>query len=96
MKDAVTGRPIEHPNVEYIARDGDAAGGGLGGEYGKGQFRVVVPASTDLVLIIQARGYRGWIYTDPNSPSRPVLQLVPGEQRHLDVFLEPPPASTAR
>jgi hypothetical protein len=88
VKDAVTGKPIEHPNVQYIALDGEAAGGGLG-DRGNGQFRVVVPAATDVVLIVQARGYRGWIYTDPNNPSRPVLQLTPGEQKHFDIALEP-------
>src|SRR5579862_8750675 len=80
VKDAVTGKPIEHPNVQYIALDGEAAGGGLG-DRGNGQFRVVVPAATDVVLIVQARGYKGWIYIDPNNPSRPVLRL------RLDQFL---------
>ena len=95
VKDAVTGKPIEHPNVEYIALDGEGAGGGLG-DRGNGQFRLVVPAATDVVLIVQARGYRGWIYTDSNNPSRPVLQLAPGEQRHFDIILEPLPSSPPR
>ena len=88
VKDAATGKPIEHPNVQYIALDGEAAGGGLA-DRDNGQFRIVVPAPTDVVFIVQARGYKGWIYTDPNNPSRPVLQLAPGEQKHFDIALEP-------
>ncbi len=95
VKDAVTGKPIEHPNVQYIALDGEAAGGWLG-DRGNGQFRVVVPAATDVVLIVQARGYKGWIYIDPNNPSRPVLRLAPGEQKQFNIVLEPLPTSTAR
>lgn len=92
VKDASTGKPIEHPNVEYIDLDGGGGGGGLA-DRGNGQYRMVVPAATDVVFIVQARGYRGWIYTDPDNPSRPVLQLAPGEQKHFDIVLEPLPTS---
>lgn len=95
VKDAVTGKPIEHPNVQYVALDGEGEGGGLA-DRGNGQFRIVVPAATDVVLIVQARGYKGWIYTDPDNPSRPVLQFAPGEQKHFDIILEPLPTSPPR
>ncbi len=95
VTDAVTGKPIDVPNVQYIALDGEAAGGGLA-NLGNGKFRVVVPSGTEVIFIVQARGYRGWIYTDPNNPSRPVLRLAPGEQRHFDIALEPFPAIRAR
>jgi hypothetical protein len=47
-----------------------------------------VPPDTDLLVIVQAPGYKRWFYTDPSSPSKPTLRLHSGEERTLDAELD--------
>ena len=53
-----------------------------------------LPASSDLVVIVTAQGYKGWVYTDSDDQSRPVLRMAAGEQKELDIELQPLPAGT--
>jgi hypothetical protein len=50
---------------------------------------VFLPPNVDVLLIVQARGYKRWFYTDLTSPSRPVLHLSSGDQRTVAAELEP-------
>ncbi|MGA2646969.1 MAG: hypothetical protein ABSF15_19835 [Candidatus Sulfotelmatobacter sp.] len=49
---------------------------------------ISVPPDKDLLIIVQAPGYRRWFYTDSSSPSQPTLRLHSGEERTLDAELE--------
>jgi hypothetical protein len=53
-------------------------------------FRIFVPASTDVSLEVESPSYRTWAYMNPTSNSRQ-LRLEPGAQMHLDITLIPQP-----
>jgi Carboxypeptidase regulatory-like domain len=53
-------------------------------------FRIFVPASTDVSLEVESPSYRTWAYMNPTSNSRE-LRLEPGGQMHLDITLIPQP-----
>jgi hypothetical protein len=84
--DAVNGKPVKQFQVQYIELD-DQGGGASMEQHGK--FRVVVPVATDLVVIVTARGYKGWVYTDSDNRSHPVLRLASGEQKEREIELQP-------
>jgi len=42
-----------------------------------------------------AAGYKGWVYTDAASPSRPVLRVASGEKKMMNIQLEPLPTNSA-
>jgi hypothetical protein len=50
--------------------------------------RSPVPPGLDLIVEVHAGGYRRWFYIDP-STSQPTMRLSPGEEKELDVELEP-------
>ncbi len=86
VKDTETGKPIKTSEVYYVALDAKTSGSA--GVNDEGQFQIVFPAGSDVVVVVSAQGYRGWVYTDAADPSRPVLRLGPGEKQFLDVELE--------
>jgi hypothetical protein len=49
---------------------------------------ISVPPDKDVLIIVQAPGYRRWFYSDPSSPSQPTLRLHSGEERTLDAELD--------
>jgi hypothetical protein len=85
VRDKISGQPIKNVNVEYLGLEGEAAGNARG----DGEFRATVPTGFDLLIVVSAPGYKGWVYTDPSNPSHPVLRLQPGEKRELEIELEP-------
>jgi hypothetical protein len=91
VTDAASGKPVEQFQVQYVELD-QQGGGSTFGQHGK--FRVVVPVATDLVVIVAAQGYKGWVYTDSDDQSRPVLRVAAGEQKELDIELQPMPPGT--
>ena len=54
-------------------------------------FALLLRPDTDAIIQVSAPGYKNWYYIDPNDPSQPVLRLKPGEQKSLEVELEPKP-----
>ena len=50
--------------------------------------RTFIPPGIDVILAIQAQGYRRWFYIDP-STSQPILRVTSGEEKHIEVELEP-------
>lgn len=89
VRDKITGQPIKKVNVQYLGLEGEAAGNASG----DGEFHATVPTGLDLLIVVSAHGYKGWVYTDPSNPSRPVLKLQPGERKELEIELEPKPQS---
>ena len=85
VKDKTSGKLVEAISVRYM--DVDKGGGGF--TRANGNFRITVPTATDLVVAVSAEGYKSWVYTDPSDPSHPVLRLASGDQRLLDIELEP-------
>ena len=86
--DKVTGKKIENAQLHYTSLDS----GGGGTAMIKGDFQVPVPIDSDLVIVVMARGYRGWVYTDSSNTSRPTLRLESGERREMKIELEPLPS----
>jgi hypothetical protein len=87
VRDKSSGKPVKGISVQYLDVDGRASGSSP--LISNGEFHVTLPPECDLVIIVSAKGYKGWIYTDPSSPSRPVLRLAAGERKQLDIELEP-------
>jgi hypothetical protein len=88
VRDKATGESVKGFRVQYLDVDGKAAGGAP--PFTKdGEFHVTLPPLCDLVIIVSAPGYRGWVYTDSSNPSRPVLRLGSGERKVVNVELEP-------
>ena len=90
VKDKTSGHSVKQIQPQYMVIDAKCGNGG-GSSRADGTFRMIVPTACDLVVAVSAPGYKGWVYTDPSDPSRPVLRLSPGEQRKLDIELEPLP-----
>ena len=85
VTDKTTGKPVDSFTVRWMRID----------DRGPAMFtedtknRVLVPPNVDVLLIVQARGYERWFYTDVALASRPVIRLSSGEQRTIDAELEP-------
>ena len=88
VTDASSGKPVEQFELQYVELDHQ--GGGTSFEQ-NGKFWVVVPVATDLVIILTAQGYQGWVYTDSDNQSRPMLKVAAGERKQLDIELQPLP-----
>ena len=86
VTDAGSGKPVRQFQVQYVELDRQGGRSSFG-QHGK--FRVVVPVASDLVVIVTAQGYKGWVYTDSDDRSRPVLRVAAGEQKELDIELQP-------
>lgn len=86
VRDKISGEPVKGISVQYLDVNGKASGSS---SFSDGEFRVALPTQCDLVIGVSAKGYEGWVYTDPSSPSRPVLRLGSGERKAVDVELEP-------
>ena len=89
ITDKLTGRKIKNALVQITAIDGI---GENSGTTVQSDFRLPVSPNCDLLVVVMAKGYRGWIYTDPSNPSRPVLHLASGEQKTVEIQLEPLPS----
>jgi hypothetical protein len=83
VKDKTTGKPIPEVTMTYQAVDATGSGSG---RY-PSDFRLTLPTATDLIVVVSAKGYKSWFYTDPSDSSRPVVRLDPGEERVVDVEL---------
>ncbi len=92
VTDALSGKPVHQFRVQYQELNREGSGGAYAYD---GHFRTMVPAASDLVLIVTAQGYEGWVYTDSDNQSRPVLRVAAGEQKELDIELQPLPPAAA-
>jgi 5-hydroxyisourate hydrolase-like protein (transthyretin family) len=87
IADKTTGKPLDDVHLAYSGVDCEAGGDVLAGV--QGEYSVPIPIDCDVTLIARAKGYKGWVYTDAESPSRPVLRLAAGQRKILDIQLEP-------
>jgi hypothetical protein len=86
VKDAVSGDSIETPTFSFERRDSGASAGGTA----LADEGVLVPSNTDLIVEISARRYRDWYYGEALDKSTAAsLRLVPGEEKTLQVQLQP-------
>ena len=84
--DKFTGQPLKKAWINYLEIDGKASGSSF---ISDGRIVLAVPIESDLVIIVSAEGYKGWVFTDPANPAHPVLRLHSGERKTLDIQLEP-------
>src|SRR5258705_1231059 len=78
-RDQFTGQPVKGIMVQYLDIDGKASG--TSSTFSDGEFHVALPTQCDLIIVVSAKGYKGWVYTDPSSPSHPVLRLNSGDRK---------------
>jgi uncharacterized surface anchored protein len=97
VTDKLTGRIIPNATVHYTAIDSDGGSGFADLTSSLAEtVPVPVPSNCDLLVVVMAKGYRGWVYADPSNSSRPTLRLEPGERKELDVQLEPLNGSSSK
>jgi Carboxypeptidase regulatory-like domain len=87
-RDKGTGKPIGPEgklSITYVSVEGNSTGSmsGLDGA----NLRANLPAGKEFIVFVSAPGYVPWFYI--NNQSRPTLRLEPGEEKVLDVELEP-------
>jgi hypothetical protein len=85
VKDKSTGKPVESFRVRWFGIENL---GTMSPSEKVPATRVPIPPNLDVIVVISAEGYRRFAYIDP-STSQPILRLASGEERQLDVELEP-------
>jgi len=86
VRDAVTGKKI---GTNFTVRRWGTPGRFFSTSEGP-QFRLLIPASTDVTLEVTAPGYKKWFFAAQSHPSRPApLRLESGAQMHMDILLQP-------
>ncbi|MGB8582958.1 MAG: hypothetical protein WCD47_19225 [Candidatus Sulfotelmatobacter sp.] len=70
----MTGKPVNKLHVMWVATD--ETGTGSSGTYDKGEFRVNLPTTSDLIIFVSAPGYKTWFYTDAADGMRPTLHSL--------------------
>ena len=87
VKDKSTGKPVESFRVRWFGIENL---GTMSPSEKVPATRVPIPPNLDVIVVISAEGYRRLAYIDP-STGQPILRLTSGEERELDVELEPEP-----
>lgn len=80
-----TGKPISHFSLRWFVINDEP---GVRFSFSTNGNTVSVPPNQDVLLIVQAPGYRRWFYQDTASPGQPTLRLQPGEERTINADLE--------
>jgi hypothetical protein len=93
VTDKVSGKAIDGAWINYVMID-DGGGGGSRGI--QARFSITTPTESNLLIYVQARGYKGWVYTDASNPTQGVLRLVSGERKVVDIELEPLPQTSSQ
>jgi hypothetical protein len=92
VTDKATGKAIDDAWINYVMIDD---GGGGGHSLGiNAWFSIATPTESNLLIYVQARGYKGWVYTDASNPTQATLRLVSGERKMVDIELEPVPQTS--
>ena len=87
IADKSTGKPLDDAHLAYSGVDCEAGGDALAAV--KGEYALPIPVDCNVMVIARGKGYKGWVYTDAENPSRPVLRLAAGQRKVLDIQLEP-------
>jgi len=88
VRDKATGKAIGPEgklSITYVSVEGNESGsiGPLDGA----KLRANLPADREFIVFVSGAGYETWFYL--NDQSRPTLRLKSGEEKVLDVQLEP-------
>jgi hypothetical protein len=94
ITDKGTGQIIHDANVGFEGVDCDAGGNML--RDSDGRYYLSIPTDCDVVVIVRAKGYKGWVYMDAANPPQPVLRLQPGQRKALSIQLEPLPKESSK
>jgi len=90
VTDKTTGKAVDTFFVRLIGETaGYCSGTGNFDRVTPSSVRVPVSSRTEEMVEVSAPGYKNWFYSDASDPSRPVLRLESGEERSLEVLLEP-------
>jgi hypothetical protein len=81
-----SGKPISQFTLRWFVINDDP---GVRFSFATNGNAVSVPPNQDVLLIVQAPGYRRWFYQDAASPGQPTLRLQSGEHRTINAELEP-------
>lgn len=86
VKDKFSGKPLDNIQITCVGVNTNSmySAGAV-----EGTFRMNLQPTTEFIVSFSSPGYRTWLYTDPADPSHPTLQLESGEQKSIDVALEP-------
>jgi hypothetical protein len=55
----------------------------------RSDYRILVPSSAKVSLEISAPGYKAWRYTGEDGAPGTALDLAPGEEKQMDIHLQP-------
>jgi hypothetical protein len=86
VSDGDTGKPVKLARISWY-EFGDAPAQRYADFTGK--YVMSIPSNRDVMVIVEAAGYKRWFYTDADHVNRPVVRMQPGESRTIDVVLEP-------
>ena len=79
-----TGAPVKNANVQIAQVEK-----GIGTRFTAfNQDSVAIPPDQDVLIVIEASGYRRWFYLD-GAANQPTLRLQSGEERNVEADLEP-------
>lgn len=53
------------------------------------QNPIAIPAEKDVLVVVQAKGYKLWFYMDGANPNPPTIRLQSGEDRNVEADIEP-------
>ena len=83
ISDKATGKAVDSSTVRCIVLDDSRPA-----PIDTTKKNISVPPDVDLLIVVQAPGYKRWFYTDPSNPSQPTLRLHSGEERTLEAELD--------
>ena len=82
--DKNTGAPVKNANIQIAQVEK-----GIGTRFTAfNQDSVAIPPDQDVLIMIEASGYRRWFYLD-GAANQPTLRLQSGEERNVEADLEP-------
>lgn len=86
VRDKINGQPIRDFHVRW-----DINGGHWTATVGFSDLtrRTSLPVDKDILIEVSARGYKNWFYANPGDGRRATLRFESGEEKTLDVELEP-------
>ena len=82
--DKETGLPITDVNIQIAQVDESITTRSVAFQ----QDSIAVPPDKDMLIVIQANGYKRWFYMDEGA-NQPTVHLQSGEERNAEVNLEP-------
>jgi len=86
VTDKDSGKPVEKFRLSWMVFNEEPPG--VRYTYSTARKEVFVPSNREVMVFVQAHGYRRWFYLDAVKSGQPTLLLQPGEQRTISAALE--------